>query len=312
MLENLRKFMKPYNCNLISHKVIINIQTDSVDLFNFLQQDPILHSHIPDLLINKTHKKYHFQIKHITNSHNKVVYKKRLIKIYTRVPETVKYSQFIFLILPILEYFYENIYLYSLCGAALSNNKKGIVFLGSQRSGKSTLTAILSGLDSLNYYSDERMILDLNSGEFLGGNKIISLRKNMIQNKTVIKLLKRFPIYESKSTDKVYYLPNKTRGINAKLKYVFLIQLNNTRFYTTKMTNFDVKLQLYNNITQTIRSCLNPIINLGFSTPSFDNDVLASTRLTKISCLVDQNHIEGYELNGTICDIRKWIKEIIR
>lgn len=302
--------MKTFKYGLCSHEVLINIHTDSKDFSEYLFSDPFLHAHISDLeILPNGYVQPDFEIIHKTIEENRIYLTKHSLKIYTRIPHVVKYSQFIFLIIPILELFYEKKGICSISGAGISNDSRGLILLGGQRAGKSTLASILTINGRLNYWSDERVLISLDKGVFEGGNQRISLRKNIVETKIFTHLLKDTALQHSSSTDKIYYSPKLNRSHGVQLKYLCLVQINNIPFYSVRLTNLDVKLYLYNNITQTIRSCLNPIINLQYSTPSFDNDTLANNRLHQILNLVDSNNIEGYELNGSIEEIQKWLEQ---
>lgn len=302
--------MKIFKHGIYSHGVLINIHTDSRDFCNYLLSDPFLHAHISDLeILSNNYEQPDFEIIHKTSGKNTAYLTKQSIRIYTKIPDVVKFSQLIFLIIPIFELFYEKKGIYSISGAGISNDKHGLILLGGQRAGKSTLASILSINGGLNYWSDERILFNLDNGTFLGGNRMISLRKNITETKFFTRLLKNTPLHQSSSTDKIYYAPNTNKPHQVQLKYLCVVQINNIPLYSVKLTNLDIKLQLYNNITQTIRSCLNPIINLQYNTPSFDNNKLANNRLRKISNLIDSKNIEGYELNGSIGEIQKWIEK---
>ncbi|KKR81449.1 MAG: hypothetical protein UU73_C0001G0071 [Candidatus Daviesbacteria bacterium GW2011_GWA1_41_61] len=303
--------MNVYKCTIRTHNVLISLQTDSKGLYDYIQKDPFLHAHIADAeILPGTSFQADFKIIHKSSRENQITMDERSLEIYANIPDVIKYSQIIFLLIPILEMFYEQNDIYSISGAAISNFENGLILLGGQRAGKSTLTSILTKDNTLSYFSDERLLLNSEGGIFLGGNKAISLRKNIAESE-MFSTSEKGKFMVSSSTNKLYYFPETRRPKKAKLKYLCLIQLNNIPFYTVKLNNFDIKLQLYNNITQTIRSCLNPIINLEFATPSFDNKTLSNKRLRKIAKLIDTQDIEGYELNGSIEEIKKWIKRKI-
>jgi len=205
--------------------------------------------------------------------------------------------------------------------AAVSRNKKGVLILGKQSSGKTSITLELCRKHGYSLIGNDLVLVGIkeNSGNLYGGTKIFRIRATTIKdyNKDLGRFFK-FAENDDEWTNITIIKPEKIQVATEKsivpihaIYYVHLYPPNHS-FITKEVDRLFSRIYLYQIFSEYIKgSAIIPLIGekLEFSNylPSLDNKTVFNKRIKFIKWIINNKHYKY--IAGALTDICTFINK---
>lgn len=298
----------------------VEIESD-VDLYEMLK-DKIDFIDFPEIHLEKCENNVNckYKVKYINDNEKILDFKEYSVLIKYPIEEMENGLTVLFIAYPILEVNRrENKSLTCHC-ASVSINGKGILILGKEGAGKTTLALELCRKYNAKLIGNDLCVIDYNNLDnlkLLGGTKYIFLRYESIK-RNIPELLKNFNILENENkfdtwTYKKKIFPKdldiKTESNIVSIDKIFMVHIDQEKpFFCKNANSLTDILYINENFSRYIRNTCTALINKNNIIdyiPSLDNRDFYLQRKELINYLFDNEKIEY--LSGNLLEVSKYI-----
>ena len=314
-------------CGLYSHGSIIIISTNSMTLYSFLEKDPFVRHHIPDVIFLEEVKLDNI----IKNSFPRytIIFEESddppdaefdsvNNNLYVRGLPGRDFEVLTFVFTAV--YFFSKLHqekrLFGIHCGGVALNKEAIVILGGSAAGKSSIAGVLCSSYGADYLCDERALFRLNNNEidWIGGNNILTFRKGALKyldTDQKLALYKEFIDVTGKSTveHKLSFEPLKVYSHPLPVRYVVSVRLTNECSVFKKSYVESTIYEIFANLSQDIHGLWGPFLKAGFALCSLDTDEIRKNRLS-LAMAFNSNTISIWDGEGNLDYICRMIVEM--
>lgn len=311
---------------LLSHGGVLVFRTNSIRLVRFLEGDPYIRHHIPNVrFVGKDRFASEFESVRTTSSFQIDFFEsdllpeaqydpvKRQLSVKGMLDRDYQEIMFAFHALQFFSYMYQKQGKFAIHAGAVGTEDGAILILGGEEAGKSTISALLTLDYGMRFLCDERAVISANKERaiWLGGNNVLRLRELESAGISPKKLLSKFT-----DVSKLSLVEHKTsfdvsRKVEGPLpiKHIFFLRLT-SRNKSLREHHFESAIySLYAALSEDIHGVWAPIPRAQFAMPSIDTSELCQKRLDFVLSLVNSG-VGLWKCHGNAEDLCKMIFSI--
>ena len=309
-----------YKMLMKSCNAFVEIDSD-IDLYEIVK-DKIDFIDFPEITIEKynNNEKSKYIVKYMNSNERILQYEEHNVVIKYPIKEMEDGLTILFIAYPLLEVNRREKKSLTCHCAGVSINGKGILILGKEGAGKTTLAIELCRKYNAKLIGNDLCVIDynyLNNLKLLGGTKYIFLRYESIK-RNIPELLKKFDLQENDKKIDTWTLKkkffSKDLGIQVEknevsIDSIFIVHIDQEKDFFCKETNSLADILYINeNFSRYIRNTCTTMINnnniIGYI-PSLDSKEFYMQRKELINYLFNNKKIKY--LSGNIDDVSKYI-----
>ncbi|CAG0944094.1 hypothetical protein BROC_02522 [Candidatus Brocadiaceae bacterium] len=308
---------------LLSHSALLRFRTNSARLVQFLQTDPFVRHHLPNVQyisdVVQWEDSAHWQQSPVYEIHfvettagpiAEFDWTHRCLYVTGLLGRDFEELTLVFNAVQFFARMYQELGLFSIhCGGVVCGTN-AVLILGGAAAGKSVVTARLCSEFNASYLNDERALVSRqNDGTiaWVGGNTVLTLRPDVLNYFGLDHLGIKFRnvTHDSIATHKFSFESRVTQIGALPIRHIVFVRLTNGISQFRRHHLDSALYDLFAILSEDIHGLYGPFLRAGYAMPSLDDEVIRSQRLA-IATTLGNSPINIWQCEGTsqeVCEM---------